>query len=223
VAHRELSDGGFSHDAHDSAGPYLGDTLAMGRAFLALYSVTAEKEWLERAQGAADFIASHFRLENRGWAASATTASAWPAPGPQFDENIALARFTNLLHRYTGRASYRQMAEHALEWAERPGVTGPRGAYLGGLILAHDEFWAEPSHVMVVGRKNDAAAKNLFAVAAAAPGAYRLVEWWDRGEGAAPRGESFYPELERAAAFTCHNGACSRPIFESIALAAKLR
>src|SRR5271165_2727071 len=37
LAHRALPGGGFSHDEHDSAGPYLGDTLAMGQAFLALY------------------------------------------------------------------------------------------------------------------------------------------------------------------------------------------
>ena len=37
LANRSLSEGGFRHDERDAAGPYLGDTLAMGRAFLTLY------------------------------------------------------------------------------------------------------------------------------------------------------------------------------------------
>jgi uncharacterized protein YyaL (SSP411 family) len=42
--HRALPDGGFRHDAADPGGPYLDDTLAMGRAFLALHAATAEPE-----------------------------------------------------------------------------------------------------------------------------------------------------------------------------------
>src|SRR5262249_28774652 len=40
IAQRALDGGGFAHDAHDASGPYLGDSLAMGRAFLALYRAT---------------------------------------------------------------------------------------------------------------------------------------------------------------------------------------
>ena len=36
TAQRALPGGGFRHDTADAAGPYLADTLAMGRAFLAL-------------------------------------------------------------------------------------------------------------------------------------------------------------------------------------------
>ena len=36
LAYRILSNGGFRHDAQDTTGPYLGDTLAMGSAFLTL-------------------------------------------------------------------------------------------------------------------------------------------------------------------------------------------
>ena len=34
LAERALPGGGFRHDANDAAGPYLGDTLAMGRALM---------------------------------------------------------------------------------------------------------------------------------------------------------------------------------------------
>jgi len=33
---RALSEGGFRHGANDRGGPFLGDTLAMGQAFLDL-------------------------------------------------------------------------------------------------------------------------------------------------------------------------------------------
>ncbi len=68
LAHRALAGGGFRHDEHDSAGPYLGDTLAMGRAFFQLYAVTGDRAWLAQACSAADFIAGHFRAAPAGWA-----------------------------------------------------------------------------------------------------------------------------------------------------------
>ncbi|MFI5358065.1 MAG: DUF255 domain-containing protein, partial [Opitutales bacterium] len=42
LAHRARAGGGFNHDEKDAAGPYLGDTLAMGRAFLALHQLTQD-------------------------------------------------------------------------------------------------------------------------------------------------------------------------------------
>jgi hypothetical protein len=51
---------GFRHDAADLAGPYLGDTLAMGQAFLALYNVTGDREDLKAAAPAGRYIAAHF-------------------------------------------------------------------------------------------------------------------------------------------------------------------
>jgi len=36
IAHRGTNDGGYRHDQKDAAGPYLGDSVAMGRACLML-------------------------------------------------------------------------------------------------------------------------------------------------------------------------------------------
>jgi uncharacterized protein len=59
---RAVPDGGFRHDAADSAGPDLDDTLAMGRrAFRALHAAMAEREWLNRAEVAARFLGQTFR------------------------------------------------------------------------------------------------------------------------------------------------------------------
>jgi uncharacterized protein YyaL (SSP411 family) len=223
VAHRALADGGFRHDEHDSAGPYLGDTLAMGRAFLQLYAVTGDRAWLAQARSAADFIAGHFRAAPAGWATADLTNGARHAPLPEFDENVALARFANLLARATGDSKYKAMASDALRWLTAPEVERRRGSSIGGLLLAEHEFSTDPLHIAVVGRKDDVSARQLFAAALRAPDTYKLVEWWDRREGPAPRGEDIYPELPRATAFICENGACSSPVFDAPALSARLK
>jgi uncharacterized protein YyaL (SSP411 family) len=223
LAHRALGGGGFRHDEHDPAGPYLGDTLAMGRAFLQLYAVTGDRAWLVHAQAAADFIAGHFRATPAGWATADLTNGARPTPQPEFDENVALARFANLLARSTGDSAYRAMASDALRWLVAPEVVRSRGFAIGGLLLAEREFSTDPLHIAVIGRKDDPAARQLFSAALRAPDSYKLIEWWDRREGPAPRGEDIYPDLPRATAFICTNGACSSPVANVPALSARLK
>jgi hypothetical protein len=108
MANRALPGGGFRHDQADAAGPYLGDSLAMGSAFLALYQATGDAAWLSRAEGAADFIGAHFsRGTEPGFATSDTSVPSFPRPKPEFDESVALARFAILLGRASGRPSWK--------------------------------------------------------------------------------------------------------------------
>jgi uncharacterized protein YyaL (SSP411 family) len=219
VGNRALPGGGFRHDEVDAAGPFLGDTLAMGSAFLALYQSTGDAAWLTRAEAAADFIGAHFALgAEPGFATSDTAVATFPKPKPEFDESVALARFAVILGQASGRASDRGLAESSLRWALSPETVRERGAYVGGLLLAAEEFRTEPLHVTVVGRKDDPSAKALFAAAQRAPTSYRLLEWWDRREGPPPRGESIFPVMDRSAAYLCANGACSSPIFDGAVL-----
>jgi uncharacterized protein YyaL (SSP411 family) len=223
IAHRALPGGGFRHDETDAAGPFLGDTLAMGNAFLALHEATGEAAWLPRAEAAADFIRGHFsRRGDPGFATSDTTVSAFPVPRPEFDESVALARFANRLGRSSGRPEDHALAESALRWLVSPGPASRRGPYVGGLLLAAEEIGSEPLHVTVVGSKDDPAAGALFAAALKAPTGYRLVEWWDRRQGPPPRGEDIFPSREKAAAYLCANGACSSPIADPQALAKRI-
>ena len=223
IAHRALKGGGFRHDEKDAAGPYLGDTLAMGRAFLALHQLTQQPEWLGHAVAAADFIRAHFaRGELPGYASSDTTRVTFPAPRPQYDENAGLARFALALARVTGLAEYRTLADPALRWILAPEVTVGRGFYVGGALLAEEEARTEPVHVMILGAKSDPVARAMFAAALRLPDQHKLVEWWDRGEGPAPRGEAIFPEMDQAAAFLCANGACSLPLTSAAALEKRL-
>jgi uncharacterized protein YyaL (SSP411 family) len=224
IVHRALPGGGFRHDQQDEAGPYLGDTLAMGRAFLALHQLTADAAWLRRAEDAAGFIRLHFgRGGAAGFATSDLGRGAFPPPLPQFDENVMLARFAVALGARSGRAEDRAMAPVALRWLLAPGIAERRHAYVGGLLLAEEEARTDPVHVAIVGAKADPVAQALYAAALQVPTAHKLVEWWDRREGPAPRGEDIYPELPQPAAFLCANGACSSPLFSAPALSARIR
>jgi len=210
LANRPLSGGGFSHYAHDGAGPYLGDTLAMGRAFLALYRATADRVWLERASAAANFIAANFATGESGFVSARSSGPIGALP--QLDENISLARFANLLARYSGRPAHRALAESAMRYLADPRIalseiTEP------GILLADDEVHADPLHLTAMGAKADPAAKILFSTLQHLPPWYKRVEWWDKAEGELPNADVSYPSPKHAAAFVCTESRCSLPIF----------
>ena len=212
VAHRALEGGGFRHDEKDAAGPYLGDTLAMGRAFLALYRASADRAWLARAAAAADFIAANFARAQGGYLSAKSSGPIGAVP--RTAENISLARFANLLARYTGKAEHRAIAEGAMRFLADPKValdemTEP------GVLLADDELHSDPLHLTVMGPKADAAAAQLFATVQRLPQWYKRVEWWDKAEGNLPNADVSYPSPKRPAAFVCTENRCSLPIYEA--------
>jgi uncharacterized protein YyaL (SSP411 family) len=143
TSHRSLPDGGFSHGDHDPAGPYLADTLAMGRAFLNLYRVTHDKAWLDRATAAADFIRGHFVATDEQKSPGIFTCVCGGGSMPvqaEVDENIAVVRFGVALHKITGRIEDQQLAQRAMRYLAAPEVAGKRGFLVGGLLLADQEM-----------------------------------------------------------------------------------
>jgi uncharacterized protein len=210
LARRALPGGAFSHDEKDAAGPYLGDTLFMGNAFLALYGVTADSSWLDHARAAADFLNEHFQSDSGFFT---TIQSGALLSTRQMDENVALARFASLLSHYTGDAAHRKMAEHAMRYLAAQGIAERRGFQVGGILLADRELSTDPLHVTVVGGKADPAARDLFLAALKQPATYKRVEWFDEAEGPLPNADVEYPRIGKAAAFLCTEKACSAPIF----------
>ncbi|HWY40638.1 MAG TPA: DUF255 domain-containing protein [Chthoniobacterales bacterium] len=219
IAHRSLPAGGFRHDETDANGPYLGDSVSMARSFLALYQVTGDRRWLQRAEEATQFAEEHFKRKI-GYVAVAEALSAKLSPKPQADENAALARLTNLLHHYTGNPTERERAQHAMNYLALPAVANHRGFQVGGILLADRELNAPPLHITVVGRKDDPAARQLFLAAIAQPVTYKRVEWWDQREGGLPNSDVEYPQVETAAAFICTDRRCSAPIVDPAKIAA---
>jgi uncharacterized protein YyaL (SSP411 family) len=210
MQNRALEGGGFRHDTKDVAGPYLADTLNMTRAFLTLYEVTGDRAWLGRAEAGAKFINATYAADNGGYITSKAPTDRSYTPKPQRDENILLARITNLLSRYTGNDAYHAMSERAMRYVAAPMIA----KYLptGGTLLADLEYSSDPIHITVVGHKDDPAAQALFHAAAAYPSGYLRLEWWDTKEGRLPNPDVQYPELKNAAAFICTGNTCSAPI-----------
>ena len=216
LAHRGLPGGGFRHDETDGAGPYLADTLYMGRAFLTLYMVTADRAWLSDAEQAAASISAHF-VGDLGFPTSPSIGAL--KSKPQVDENVDLARFANLLQQYTGKSVYRDMAEHAMKFLSIPEVAEQRGFLVGGILLADRELQSQPLHITIVGSKSDPAALALFQMALKQPSPYKRIEWLDRTEGALPNSDVEYPTTPEAAAFICGANSCSAPVFSAEKLA----
>jgi uncharacterized protein len=219
VKNRALDGGGFRHDAKDAAGPYLSDTLAMGRAFLALYEVTGDRRWLARSEAAAKFIAANFATGKAGYVTAKAPADGSYTPRPERDENMLVARFGNLLSRYAGNQDYRKMAERAMRYLVAPQIA--KFMPTGGTLLANLEFSSEPIHITIVGGKNDPAAQALFHAGASYPSGYLRVEWWDANEGRLPNPDVQYPQLKTAAAFICTGNTCSSPINKAELVRAK--
>jgi uncharacterized protein len=221
IANRALPKGGFRHDEKDAAGPFLEDTLAMGQAFVSLYVATGQREWLKYAESSAGFIEQNFRAKEPGYLTTPVKMKSKLPPGRNLDENMVLARYTNLLRRYTGAAKYGQMTDHALRYLVTDEVV--QGRFTSpGILLAAFEAANDPLHITIVGRKNDEQATKLFRAANAYPAVYRRIEWWDKREGKMPNPDVQYPELARAAAFVCTDSTCSLPIFEADKIAVEV-
>ncbi|WP_338828420.1 thioredoxin domain-containing protein [Bradyrhizobium sp. 27S5] len=229
LANRALPDGGFRHGETDRGGPFLGDTVAMGQALLDLYAATGNRDWLASATKAGDFVAS-FRDEAGGFFTAKTSegeAGVFAKPAKLIDDQIQVARFMNMLNRYTGNDGTREQASHAMRYLSAASAEMPRP--LPGVLLADDELAVEPTHVTIVGHKDDGRAQSLHAIARALPARYKRLEWLDLREGKLPNPDVDYPDLGEPAAFACSNRICSFPAFSAeelrtnVAQMAKLR
>ncbi len=217
IANRSRSKGGFSHGAQDAAGPYLSDTLAMAEAMLAFYMASGDVTWLKRAVKAADFIETTFKQADAGFGTSqkpAVSAPTFAKPFVNTEENAALARFANLLHRTYGAKRFHGMAAHAMRHLTSDAITAQR-RFMLGTVLADDEIAIEPAHVTIVGKTDDATAQALHRAALALPISYRRIDRWDPEHGPMINPDVPYPAMDRAAAFACANQVCSLPVFSA--------
>jgi uncharacterized protein YyaL (SSP411 family) len=221
---RALPEGGFRHGEKDRGGPFIGDTLAMGQAYLDLYAATGNRDWLDAAARAGDFIAATFRDEAGGFWTSKTSEAkigVFTKPAKLTDDQIGVARFMNLLNRYFDRAAYREQAAHAMRYLT--GASAELQRPLPGVLLADEELATEPTHMTIVGHKDDPRAQALHAFARAYPARYKRLEWLDLHEGNLPNPDVEYPDLGEPAAFACSNRICSFPSFSAQELQATVK
>ena len=117
IAHRALPGGGFSHGDYDPDGPYLVDSIEMGRAFLALYAVTHDTSWLKRAQAAVPFIEKNFvRAGEPGVVSAVSGTDPRYKPHANREENAALICFIADLAKLSGEQSHEQLAILAMRF-----------------------------------------------------------------------------------------------------------
>ncbi|MCW5701898.1 MAG: thioredoxin domain-containing protein [Bradyrhizobium sp.] len=223
LANRLRTDGGFNHGEKDRGGPFIGDTLAMGQAFLDLYAATGNREWLSAAAKAGDFVAT-FRDEAGGFFTSKKSEArtgVFAKPAKLLDDQVQVSRFMNMLNRYFGNEAYREHASHAMRYLASASAEMARP--LPGVLLADEELAIEPTHVTIVGHKDDKRALALHALARALPARYKRLEWLDLREGKLPNPDVEYPDLGEPAAFACSNRICSFPSFNAEELAATVK
>ena len=215
LAKRRGVAGGFTHGDADRAGPYLGDQVAFGQALLDLYAATGERPWLAAAQESGDFIAKNFVDEKGGFPSSVApeaSVGAFLNSAKAIDEQIAVTRFANALHRYSGLDKFRKLAEHGMHYLASDDIVAA-GQGAPGILLAGFESANEPAHITVVGPKTGAGTMALHEAARMVPVFYKRLDLWDRAEGPLSNPDVTYPELEEAAAFVCTNRICSLPAF----------
>jgi uncharacterized protein len=219
---RALPGGGFRHGAKDVGGPFLGDSVAMARAYLALYRVTADRKWLARSSATTTFIEKTFRPGSgaAGFISAVAPTDKAYKPHPQRDENVALARVANQLFHYIGDAKYEAISKAGMRYlAAEPVATR---LPVASVLLTELELTHPPLHLTVVGPKSDPVAQSLFTAALKYPSFYKRVEWWDTNEGELPNPDVQYPSVSRAAAYICTQRTCSPPIFDADALSTKV-
>jgi uncharacterized protein YyaL (SSP411 family) len=212
VTHRALPGGGFRHDESDAAGPYLGDTVAMGQAFLSLYKVTADTRWLDLAKATLPFIAANFSSPNQsGYLTSKAATDKFSHRFQERDENVALARFSNLMFQYTGDLQAQAIANQSMRYLATPAIAVRWLS--GGELLAIHETTHAPLHISIVGHKDDPDARRLFTAALQSVRSYERLEWLSGEQATIPRNDVPYPALTKSAAFICHENRCGDPIY----------
>lgn len=217
ISHRALPGGGFRHTERSLATPYLADTLAMGQAFLALYQVTSDSRWLAHAEKTLPFIAANFSSPNKaGYLTSKAATDRFSHRFAERDENVALARFSNLLYQYTGDPQAQSIAEQSLRYLATPAIAVR--PLSGGELLAIHEYTHAPLHITVVGQKQDPEAHELFTAALRSIRDYERLEWINAPRQRMIRSDVVYPRLTKSAAFICSGNSCGDPIFASQSL-----
>jgi uncharacterized protein len=224
LVHRALPQGGgFAHGERNPSGPFLSDTLGMGRAMLDLYGATGDRAWLTEAKNSGQFILDHFSdKEDLGYFTADARTSGALKPYKQLYENIAAARFFNALSNYSHEDRYKTAAIAALRNASSNEAIRQH-SFSPGLLLADDEMRIAPLHLTVVGPKDDASARALFKASLAVPPLYKQTEWLDPREGPLPGSDIEYPDQPRAAAYVCTKNLCSPPVFSVEALQEELQ
>lgn len=133
LRNRRAEQGGFRHAETDIAGPYLADSLYIGRALLAIHEASGQEVWLRQAGELADFIGVRFRHSGGGLAAAVDNGTPLQ-PLPQLDQNIHAARFLYTLASRTAEPRHLDLADHVMRYLATPEIATSRLTDAGILL-----------------------------------------------------------------------------------------
>jgi uncharacterized protein YyaL (SSP411 family) len=187
----------------------LADNLEIAKAFLQLYMISGDQDWLMRSILVADFIIHSLKDLKSGYLYSISTRDLYCM--------VELARYFNLLYHYTGQVSYNEEARY-LMWQLLVEDTELDSEFLykeiGSNILSlNRELYKDPVHLTVVGLTNSSKTKKLFRESLKLPITYLRLELYDPFRARLLNNNIEYPRLKDAAVFVCSNGTCSAPIY----------
>jgi len=207
--------GGLRHAASDGGVVHLGDTVAFGRACLALADATGERRWLDRAVSLGEALLARFLDATRGGffdtTEDPTAVGVWRERLRPFEGNATAARFLLHLHAATGQARWRTEAHRAIAVAGESGLPERFAGRASFLLLAVEEASLPWAHVSVVGGKADPATAALWAAALAFDVPFVTRERLEPGVTGA-RGGAPFAANGAPAIFLCADGGCLPPI-----------
>ena len=195
----------------------LEDYGDVAEGFLALYAVTGEQRWLDRAGGLLDTVLASFGDGEGGFYDTADDAEQLVRRPREVADNATPAGWSAAAGAlltyaaYTGTSAQREAAEGALRTASTLAAGHPR--FAGWALSVAEAAVDGPREVAVVGPLDDPATQALHrtALAGAAPGA--AVALGDPAAG---------PEVEllrargllggRPTAYVCRRFVCERPV-----------
>ncbi len=208
----QAADGSYSHAGQ----PSLEDTLAMGRAFLALAEATGEPALLARAMRIGKALDRFRDPKELGFVSESQgpTVGVFQTPVRDVDENVSVARFANLLFREGGDVAQQARAQTAMRLISSPQeIDRPELPF--GTLLADDELRHAPLHVVVVGTGKTTSGALLLEAARAAPTRYKWVQRWDpSGDPNRPTTAADIPAVPPKpldVAYACGPNFCSPP------------
>jgi uncharacterized protein YyaL (SSP411 family) len=176
----------------------LAELVSVVDAYTALYSVSAERRWIELAQGA-------WKEARNKFASGASSCGRDP------ELTLRYVRTATSLGGYVGDVASQREAKDLLASCvlSSKAAASVRALY----VMTHAEVDESATHVMIIGDKNNHQAEKLFRETLRAIPLHLQREWLDRREAPLPSRGVSYPHVSKPAVFVCSRGRCSLPLF----------
>ena len=218
--------GGLRHAAGDAGPLHAGDTVAAGRACLALAQGEADSHRLEEAVRLSQDLRRLFGDGDAGGffatTADPTAVGVFRTRTKPFETNAAAARFLIALAEATGSNAYRTTALGAIAAVAGPGVPERFGPRAAALLLAVEEATSPWTHATLVADVGDAAGDALWKALLAFDAPLMTRERVAPGEPSRAAG-TLYPDAPAPAVYLCGDGRCAAPVTKAEGLSEALR